>query len=46
VEWLAMDLIRNEAGDGGCHAIEMETGGRVHIFEAKKTTLLATCGAG
>ncbi|MFM9899603.1 MAG: succinate dehydrogenase flavoprotein subunit [Polaromonas sp.] len=45
VEWLAMDLIRNEAGDVvGVTAIEMETGD-VHIFEAK-TTLLATGGAG
>ena len=45
VEWLAMDLIRNEAGDVvGVTAIEMESGD-VHIFEAK-TTLLATGGAG
>ena len=45
VEWLAMDLIRDEAGDVvGVTAIEMETGD-VHIFEAK-TTLLATGGAG
>ncbi len=45
VEWLAMDLIRDAAGDVvGVTAIEMETG-NVHIFEAK-TTLLATGGAG
>ena len=45
VEWLAMDLIRDEAGDVvGVTAIEMESGD-VHIFEAK-TTLLATGGAG
>ena len=45
VEWLAMDLIRDAAGDVvGVTAIEMESGD-VHIFEAK-TTLLATGGAG
>ena len=45
VEWLAMDLIRDEEGDVvGVTAIEMETGD-VHIFQAK-TTLLATGGAG
>ena len=45
VEWLAMDLIRDDAGDVvGVTALEMETGD-VHIFEAK-TTLLATGGAG
>ncbi len=45
VEWMALDLIRDEAGDVvGVTAIEMETGD-VHIFEAK-TTLLATGGAG
>ncbi len=45
VEWLAMDLIRDAAGDVvGVTALEMETGD-VHIIEAK-TTLLATGGAG
>ena len=45
VEWMAMDLIRDAAGDVvGVTAIEMETGD-VHIFEAK-TTMLATGGAG
>ena len=45
VEWLAMDLIRDAAGDVvGVTALEMETGD-VHILEAK-TTLLATGGAG
>jgi len=45
VEWLAMDLIRDQDGDVvGVTAIEMETGD-VHILEAK-TTLLATGGAG
>jgi len=45
VEWMALDLIRDAAGDvlGVC-AMEMETGD-VHILEAK-TTLLATGGAG
>jgi succinate dehydrogenase / fumarate reductase flavoprotein subunit len=45
VEWMALDLIRNEAGDVlGCTAMEMETG-EIYIFEAK-TTVLATGGAG
>ena len=45
VEWLALDLIRDAAGDVvGVTALEMETGD-VHIFESK-TTLLATGGAG
>jgi succinate dehydrogenase / fumarate reductase, flavoprotein subunit len=45
VEWMALDLIRDAAGDVlGVIAMEMETGD-VHILEAK-TTLLATGGAG
>jgi succinate dehydrogenase / fumarate reductase flavoprotein subunit len=45
VEWMALDLIRNAAGDVlGVTALEMETGD-VHILEAK-TTLFATGGAG
>ena len=45
VEWLALDLIRDAAGDVlGVTALEMETGD-VHIFEAR-STLLATGGAG
>jgi succinate dehydrogenase / fumarate reductase flavoprotein subunit len=45
VEWMALDLIRNEAGDVlGVIALEMETG-EVMILQAK-ATLLATGGAG
>ena len=45
VEWLALDLIRNDAGDVlGVTALEMETG-EIYIFEAK-TTVIATGGAG
>ena len=45
VEWMALDLIRNQAGDVlGVTALEMETGD-VHILEAK-VTLFATGGAG
>jgi succinate dehydrogenase / fumarate reductase, flavoprotein subunit len=45
VEWMALDLIRNQAGDVlGVTALEMETG-EVHILQAK-TTLFATGGAG
>ncbi|MDP4591216.1 MAG: succinate dehydrogenase flavoprotein subunit [Burkholderiaceae bacterium] len=45
VEWMALDLIRNEAGDVlGVTAMEMETG-EIYIIEAK-TTVLATGGAG
>src|SRR5436190_10633916 len=45
VEWMALDLIRDEEGDVvGVIALEMETGD-VHILEAK-TTLFATGGAG
>jgi succinate dehydrogenase / fumarate reductase flavoprotein subunit len=45
VEWMALDLIRDAAGDVcGVTALEMETG-ELHILEAK-TTLLATGGAG
>ena len=45
VEWMALDLIRDAAGDVvGVTAIEMETGD-LYILEAK-TVLLATGGAG
>ncbi len=45
VEWMALDLIRNQAGDVlGVTALEMETG-ETYIFEAK-TTVIATGGAG
>jgi succinate dehydrogenase / fumarate reductase flavoprotein subunit len=45
VEWMALDLIRDEQGDVvGVTALEMETGD-IHVLEAK-TTLLATGGAG
>lgn len=45
VEWMALDLIRNDAGDVlGVTALEMETG-EIYIFEAK-TTVIATGGAG
>ncbi|GLS98438.1 succinate dehydrogenase flavoprotein subunit [Piscinibacter gummiphilus] len=45
VEWMALDLIRDDSGDVvGVTALEMETGD-VHILEAK-TVLLATGGAG
>jgi succinate dehydrogenase / fumarate reductase flavoprotein subunit len=45
VEWMALDLIRNQAGDVlGVTALEMETG-EIYIFEAK-TTVIATGGAG
>ena len=45
VEWMALDLIRDESGDVvGVTAMEMETGD-TYILEAK-TTLLATGGAG
>ena len=45
VEWMALDLIRDESGDVvGVTAMEMETGD-VYVLEAK-TTLLATGGAG
>src|ERR1043165_6359282 len=45
VEWMALDLIRDEEGDVvGVTALEMETGD-LHILQAK-TVLLATGGAG
>jgi len=45
VEWMALDLIRDESGDCvGVTALEMETGD-TYILEAK-TVLLATGGAG
>lgn len=45
VEWIALDLIRDEAGDiVGVTAMEMETG-EVFIFQAK-AVLFATGGAG
>ena len=45
VEWLALDLIRDDAGDVvGVTALEMETG-EVYILEAK-VVLMATGGAG
>ncbi|MEO6032267.1 MAG: FAD-binding protein, partial [Burkholderiaceae bacterium] len=45
VEWMALDLIRDGAGDVvGVTALEMETG-EVQILEAK-TVMLATGGAG
>ena len=45
VEWMALDLIRDDAGDVvGVTAIEMETG-ELYIMEAK-TVMLATGGAG
>ena len=45
VEWMALDLIRDQEGDVvGVSALEMETGD-MHILHAK-TVLLATGGAG
>ena len=45
VEWMALDLIRDETGDVvGVTVLEMETG-ELYILEAK-TTMLATGGAG
>jgi succinate dehydrogenase / fumarate reductase flavoprotein subunit len=45
VEWMALDLVRDAAGDCvGVTALEMETGD-VYVLEAK-TVLLATGGAG
>ena len=45
VEWIALDLIRNEVGDVlGVTAIDQETG-NIAVFQAK-ATLFATGGAG
>jgi len=45
VEWMALDLLRNDAGEVlGVTALEMETGD-IYILEAKRT-VLATGGAG
>ena len=45
VEWMALDLLRNDAGDVlGVTALEMETG-QIYILEGKRT-VLATGGAG
>ncbi|RYF48948.1 MAG: succinate dehydrogenase flavoprotein subunit, partial [Comamonadaceae bacterium] len=45
VEWMALDLLRNDDGDVvGVTALEMETG-EIYVMEAK-TTVLATGGAG
>ncbi|MDN5842981.1 MAG: succinate dehydrogenase flavoprotein subunit, partial [Alcaligenaceae bacterium] len=45
VEWMALDLLRNNAGDVlGVTAMEMETG-QIYVLEAKHT-VLATGGAG
>ena len=45
VEWMALDLIRDDDGDVvGVTALEMETGD-LHVLQAK-TVLLATGGAG
>ncbi|MFA5662551.1 succinate dehydrogenase flavoprotein subunit [Castellaniella sp.] len=45
VEWMALDLLRNNAGDIlGVTALEMETG-EIYVLEAKHT-VLATGGSG
>ncbi|MGO3843773.1 MAG: succinate dehydrogenase flavoprotein subunit, partial [Alcaligenes pakistanensis] len=45
VEWMALDLLRNEAGDVlGVTAMEMETG-EIYVLEGKRV-VLATGGAG
>lgn len=45
VEWMALDIVRNEAGDVlGVTALEMESG-EIFMIQAK-TTLFATGGAG